>query len=60
MRQKCGTKYSEWVDEVIKGCCITVIPEMVGALRSKGGQKRVVISYLRKLRVTKELKKLLL
>ena len=60
MRQKCGTKYSEWVDEVKKGCCITVIPENGGSFTKQGRSKRVVISYLRKLRTTKELKKWLL
>ncbi len=40
MRQKCGTKYSEWVDEVIKGCCITVIPENGGSFTKQGRSKK--------------------
>ena len=40
MRQKCGTKYSEWVDEVKKGCCITVIPENGGNFTKQGRSKK--------------------
>ena len=40
MRQTCGTKYSEWVDEVIKGCCITVIPENGGSFTKQGRSKK--------------------
>ena len=40
MRQKCGTKYSEWVDEVKKGCCITVIPENGGSFTKQGRSKK--------------------
>lgn len=40
MRQKCGTKYSEWVDDVKKGCSITVIPENGGSFTKQGRSKK--------------------
>lgn len=40
MRQKCGSKYAEWVDDVKKGCSITVIPENGGSFTKQGRSKK--------------------
>ena len=40
MRQTCGTKYAEWVDDVKKGCSITVIPENGGSFTKQGRSKK--------------------
>ena len=40
MKQKCGTKYAEWVDDVKKGCSITVIPENGGSFTKQGRSKK--------------------
>lgn len=40
MKQKCGAEYAEWVDEVKKGCSITVIPENGGSFTKQGRSKK--------------------
>ena len=40
MRQKCGSEYAEWVDEVKEGCSITVIPENGGSFTKQGRSKK--------------------
>lgn len=57
MRQKCGSKYAEWVDDVKKGCSITVIPENGGSFTKQGRSKKAVIIYHRKRKATKRRKK---
>lgn len=40
MKQKCGAEYAEWVDDVKKGCSITVIPENGGSFTKQGRSKK--------------------
>ena len=40
MKQKCGSEYAAWVDDVKKGCSITVIPENGGSFTKQGRSKK--------------------